>query len=92
MTRLIDCAKLGKPAQGLDTQPYPGELGKKIYAEISAEAWQLWINHQTTLINEYRLSMLDPKAREFLKVEMEKFLFGSGSAAPAGYVPPEGAK
>jgi Fe-S cluster biosynthesis and repair protein YggX len=88
MTRIIDCAKLGKPAEALTSQPYPGELGKKIYEQISAEAWQLWLSHQTMLINEYRLSMIDPKARDFLKVEMEKFLFGSGSAAPAGYVPP----
>jgi Fe-S cluster biosynthesis and repair protein YggX len=88
MTRIIDCAKLGKPADGMTSQPYPGELGKKIYEQISVEAWQLWLNHQTMLINEYRLSMIDPKARDFLKVEMEKFLFGSGSDAPAGYVPP----
>jgi Fe-S cluster biosynthesis and repair protein YggX len=88
MTRMIDCVKLGKEASALPTQPYPGELGKKIYEQVSEEAWQLWLNHQTMLINEYRLSMIDPKAREYLKVEMEKFLFGSGSDAPAGYVPP----
>jgi Fe-S cluster biosynthesis and repair protein YggX len=88
MTRIIDCMKLGKPAEGLSMQPYPGELGKKIYAHISADAWQLWLNHQTMLINEYRLSMIDPKAREFLKQEMEKFLFGNGSATPTGYTPP----
>jgi Fe-S cluster biosynthesis and repair protein YggX len=88
MTRMIDCVKLGKSAQGLNAQPYPGELGKKIYEQVSAEAWQLWLDHQTMLINEYRLSMIDPKAREYLKAEMEKFLFGSGSEAPAGFVPP----
>jgi Fe-S cluster biosynthesis and repair protein YggX len=87
MTRIIDCQKLGKPAEGLPAQPYPGELGKKIFEHISYEAWQLWLNHQTMLINEYRLSMMDPKAREFLKLEMEKFLFGSGSEKPAGFVP-----
>lgn len=87
MTRMIHCSKLGKEAEALDRQPYPGELGKKIFERISKEAWQLWLNHQTMLINEYRLSMLDPKAREFLATEMEKFLFGGGSAAPAGFVP-----
>jgi Fe-S cluster biosynthesis and repair protein YggX len=88
MTRFIECAKLKKQAEGLAAQPYPGELGKKIYAEISQEAWQMWLTHQTMLINEYRLSMLDPKAREFLAREMELFLFGSGSEKPTGYVPP----
>ncbi len=88
MTRIVNCAKLQKPAEGLAHPPYPGELGKKIYDNISAEAWQLWLAHQTMQINEYRLSMIDPKAREFLRGEMEKFLFGSGSDAPSGYIPP----
>lgn len=89
MTRMIDCAKLKKQAAGLEYQPYPGELGKRIYAEISQEAWQQWLAHQTMLINEYRLNMLDPKAREFLAREMELFLFESGGQKPAGYIPPE---
>ena len=89
MTRLVDCAKLSKKAPGLERQPYPGELGKKIYDTISEEAWALWLAHQTMLINEYRLSMLDPKARAFLAEEMEKFLFNGGSAKPSGYLPPE---
>jgi Fe-S cluster biosynthesis and repair protein YggX len=88
MSRIVNCAKLHKPAEGLTHPPYPGEMGKKIYENISAEAWQLWLAHQTMQINEYRLSMLDPKAREFLKGEMEKFLFGTGSETPSGYVPP----
>lgn len=87
MTRMIHCAKLQKQAEGLSNPPYPGELGKKIYEEISQEAWQQWLSHQTMLINEYRLSMLDPKAREFLAREMEMFLFGSGSQKPSGYIP-----
>lgn len=88
MTRMVHCSKLGKEAEGLSFTPYPGDLGQKIYDNISAEAWQLWINHQTMLINEYRLSMLDANAREFLRQEMEKFLFGGGSQAPSGYIPP----
>ena len=87
MTRIIHCATLKKEAEGLAQAPLPGELGKKIYEQISKEAWQLWLNHQTMLINEYRLSMIDPKARTFLMQEMEKFLFGIGSEKPAGYVP-----
>jgi len=87
MTRFIFCVKLQKEAEGLSAQPLPGELGKKIYDHISTEAWQQWVNHQTMLINENRLSMIDLKSRTFLLQEMEKFLFGSGSEKPAGYVP-----
>jgi len=87
MTRTVHCVKLGKEAEGLKFPPYPGELGKKIYDSVSAEGWKLWLAHQTMLINENRLALMDPKARKFLEMEMEKFFFGSGSAAPAGYVP-----
>lgn len=87
MSRLIHCVKLQKEAEGLDQAPLPGELGRKIYDQISKEAWQMWIAHQTMLINEYRLSMIDPKSRTFLMQEMDKFLFGSGSDKPAGYTP-----
>lgn len=89
MTRLIHCTKLQKEAEGLDKPPFPTDLGQKIYAEISKEAWKLWLGHQTMLMNEYRLSSIEPKARTFLIQEMEKFLFGEGSQAPEGYVPPE---
>jgi Fe-S cluster biosynthesis and repair protein YggX len=89
MPRTIPCIKLQRDAEGLDFAPYPGELGKRIYEQVSKEAWRQWLAHQTMLINENRLSPLDPKARKFLEGEMEKFLFGAGSAAPAGYVPPE---
>lgn len=88
MTRMVNCLKLGKEAEGLDLPPYPGELGKKIFNNVSKDAWQLWLRHQTMLINEYRLSPADPKARKFLEEEMEKFLFGEGSHLPEGYVPP----
>lgn len=87
MTRMIDCEKLGKEAEGLDAPPYPGALGQRIYAHISKQAWQSWTNHQTMLINEYRLSLIDPKSRQFLEEEMEKFLFGNGSEKPSGYTP-----
>jgi Fe-S cluster biosynthesis and repair protein YggX len=89
MTRRVQCAKLGKEAEGLDRPPYPGELGKRIYLNISKEAWQQWLNHQTMLINEYRLTPVEPKARQFLEQEMERFLFGEGAQVPEGYVPPE---
>lgn len=86
MTRMIHCSKLDKEAEGLTRAPIPGELGQRIYEHISQEAWNSWIAHQTMLINEYRLSLVDPKSRAFLLQEMEKFLFGAGSDKPAGYV------
>ncbi|MBS0556609.1 MAG: oxidative damage protection protein [Proteobacteria bacterium] len=89
MSRTVFCAKLQREAEGLGFAPYPGELGKRIYAQISQEAWRAWLGHQTMLINENRLSPLDPKSRRFLEAEMEKFLFGAGSQTPPGYSPPE---
>jgi len=89
MPRTVFCQKLQREAEGLAWLPYPGELGKRIYANISQEAWSAWLAHQTMLINENRLSPLDPDARKFLEREMEKFLFGAGSEKPAGYVPAE---
>jgi len=89
VARTIFCEKLQRDAEGLDFAPYPGPLGKRIFEHVSKAAWRAWLAHQTMLINENRLSPLDPNARKFLEAEMEKFLFGAGSAAPAGYVPPE---
>lgn len=85
MSRTVFCVKLQTESDGLDFAPYPGELGKKIYQHVSKQAWQQWLSHQTMLINEYRFSMTDPKAREFLAGEMEKFFFGEGSEKPSGY-------
>jgi Fe-S cluster biosynthesis and repair protein YggX len=79
---------LGREAEGLDRAPYPGELGQRIYDKVSKEAWQKWLAHQTMLINEYRLVLFEPKARQFLAGEMEKFLFGGGAKPPEGYVDP----
>lgn len=88
MTHTIFCIKLQKEAEGLDRSPYPGPLGDRIYTNVSKEAWQLWLRHQTLLINEHRLNMTDLKARQFLVVEMEKFFFGEGSDTPSGYSKP----
>lgn len=82
---LIFCTKLKKQAESLETAPFPGPLGEKILKEISAEAWKLWLAHQTILINEYRLNVIDPKSRQFLREELEKFLFGEGSEKPSQY-------
>lgn len=85
--RLIMCSKLKKEAEGLDDAPFPGALGQQIFEKISKEAWKMWLSHQTMLINEYRLSLIDSKARDFLKEEMIKFLFGEGSQKPQGFTP-----
>lgn len=84
---MIFCAKLKQEAEGLDAPPFPGPQGERLQQNISRQAWSMWLSHQTMLINEYRLSLSDPKAREFLANEREKFLFGDGSDAPAGFTP-----
>jgi Fe-S cluster biosynthesis and repair protein YggX len=89
MSRQVFCQKLNIDAEGLAFVPWPGELGKRVFAHISKQAWAEWLAHQTMLINENRLSPMDPKHRIFLEKEMEKFLFGDGSEKPAGYVAPE---
>ncbi|MDH3209072.1 MAG: oxidative damage protection protein [Burkholderiaceae bacterium] len=88
MPRTVNCAHLKKEAAGLEFQPYPGELGKRIYDHISQEAWQLWMKHQTMLVNENRLNLADLRARQYLARQMELFLFSEGAERPTGYVPP----
>jgi Fe-S cluster biosynthesis and repair protein YggX len=85
---MVNCVKLGKEAEGLDRPVYPGELGKRIFESVSKEGWQQWMKQQTMLINEYRLSPMDPKARKFLEEQMEKFFFGEGAETPPDFVPP----
>ena len=74
MSRMILCKKLGQQAEGLDDAPYPGEIGQYIYNNISKAAWDSWLGQQTMLINEYRLSVIEPESRELLETEMKKFL------------------
>ncbi len=87
MTRTVQCVVLGSESEGLERQPYPGDLGKRIFENVSKQAWQRWLGHQTMLINEYRLTPIEPKARQFLEKEMEKFFFGDGSEAPPDFQP-----
>jgi Fe-S cluster biosynthesis and repair protein YggX len=88
VARTVQCVLLKREAEGLDRPPYPGELGRRVYEQVSKEAWAQWLRHQTLLINEYRLTPIEPKARKFLEAEMEKFFFGAGSDAPQGFQPP----
>ncbi len=89
MTRRVDCSMFKKNLEGLEFPPYPGEMGQKIFDNVSRIAWQNWLNHQTMLINENRLSPINRDHRKYLEGEMEKFLFGDGSEKPEGYVAPE---
>lgn len=88
MSRTVFCQLHQREAEGLDFVPWPGELGKRVYAGIGKPAWAAWLAYQTKLINENRLSPLDPKHRAFLEGQMEKFLFGGDAEIPAGFVAP----
>ncbi len=88
MSRTVQCVRLKREAEGLERVPYPGELGKRIFESVSKEAWQEWLKHQTMLINENRLSPVNPQARKFLEEQMEQFFFGEGAELPPDYRPP----
>ena len=88
MARMVKCIKLGREAEGLDLPPYPGELGKRIWENVSKEAWQQWLRHQTMLVNENRLNLADPRARKYLQEQTERHFFGEGADTASGYVPP----
>jgi len=88
MARTVQCIKLGVEAEGLDFPPYPGELGKRIWQQVSKEAWAEWMRQQTMLVNENRLNLADVRARKYLAAQMEKHFFGEGADEAVGYVPP----
>lgn len=90
MSRLVQCVRLKEEAEGLDAQPFPGKNGLHIFENVSKQAWQEWLSHQTMLINEHRLTPFEPDAKRFLEQEREKFLFSEGASKPEGYVPPTG--
>ncbi len=89
MAKTVNCVKLGREAEGLDFPPLPGELGKRVFENVSKEAWQGWIKFQTMLINENRLSLADPRARKYLADQLEAYFFGPGADMPAGFTPPQ---
>lgn len=90
MSRMVKCVKLSKEAEGLQFAPLPGELGKRIFENVSQEAWQSWLEHQKMLVNENRLSLADPAARKYLMEQTEQYFFGTGADAASGYVAPAG--
>ncbi|GHT84173.1 putative Fe(2+)-trafficking protein [Betaproteobacteria bacterium] len=88
MTHVVNCVKLGREAEGLERPPVPGALGKRIYDNVSKDAWAQWVRHQTMLINENRLNLMDPRARQYLTEQMEKHFFSDGADQIQGFVPP----
>ncbi len=87
MTRMVKCLKLGVEVEGLDTPPFPGVNGQRIFDHISKQAWKEWLAMQTMIINERRLASFDPASKKILEEEREKFLFAGGFEMPEGYVP-----
>jgi Fe-S cluster biosynthesis and repair protein YggX len=87
MPRMVQCVKLGRELPGLDRPPVPGELGQRIYDQISAQAWDMWQEQSRLLINHYGLNLADPDARQLLRRQMEEFLFGDTERKPEGWVP-----
>lgn len=87
MPRVVKCVKLGREAEGLDFPPFPGELGKRLFENVSKEAWKVWLEQQKMLVNENRLNLADPAARRYLAEQTEKFFFGTGADVASGYVP-----
>lgn len=88
MSRMVHCVKLGREAEALDFPPMPGAIGQRLFDNVSKEAWQGWIKHQTMLINENRLNLADSRARQYLQQQLENYFFGSGADMPQGFVPP----
>ena len=88
-TRMVHCAKIGKELPGLDRIPWKGELGQRVYDNISKEAWKLWVEYSKMVMNEYRLNPLDPNSQKIMGEQMEQFFFGEGAKLPEGYVAPK---
>ena len=88
MPRSVFCQHEQRETEGLDFAPYPGELGQRIFAGVGKQAWAAWLAHQTMLINENRLSLADPRARQYLTQQLQNYFFGAGADMPNGFVPP----
>jgi Fe-S cluster biosynthesis and repair protein YggX len=87
MSRTVHCVKLGREAEGLDKQPIKGELGKRVYENVSKEAWKMWLEHSKILINEFRLDLMSETGQRIWMTELEKFFFGEGAELPKEFVP-----
>lgn len=89
MARMVQCVKLGRELPGLETPPFPGELGQRIYDHVSQQAWNMWQEQRTLIINHYGLQLADPEARKILREQMEEFFFGQDAKMPEGWIPEE---
>ena len=87
MPRMVKCVKLGRELPGLDALPFPGRLGERIYNEVSQQAWNMWPQQSTLVINHYGLNLADPQAQKLLMQQMEEFFFGAGAQMPEGWIP-----
>ena len=87
MLRMVQCVKLGREAEGLAKQPIKGELGLRVFENVSKDAWQMWLEHSKMLVNEYRLDLTTPEAQKLWMTELEKYFFGEGAQLPPGFVP-----
>jgi|UniRef100_E6QTL8 Fe-S cluster biosynthesis and repair protein YggX len=85
---MVNCIKLGREAEGLDFPPLPGEMGQKLYANVSKEAWAAWLRQQTMLVNENRLNLAEARARKYLMEQVEQYFFGDGGDKIEGFVAP----
>jgi len=88
-TRMVMCVKFGREMPGLDRVPWKGEIGKRVYDNVSKEAWKMWIEYSKMLMNEYRLNPLDPNSQRIMEEQLGQFFFGEGAKLPEGYVPPK---
>jgi Fe-S cluster biosynthesis and repair protein YggX len=90
MTRMVQCVKLGREAEGLEKPPLKGDIGKRVFENVSKEAWKMWLEHSKMLINEFRLDLLSEAGQRIWMTELEKYFWGEGSATPPPeYVPPK---
>ncbi len=85
--RMVKCVKFGRELPGLDRIPWKGEIGKRVYENVSKDAWKLWLEHSKMIMNEYRLNPLDPNSQKIMEEQLEQFFFGEGAKLPEGYVP-----
>ncbi len=88
--RIVHCVKFGRDLPGLDRIPWKGEIGKRVYENVSKDAWKMWLEHSKMVMNEYRLNPLDPSSQKIMEDQMEQFFFGEGAKLPEGYVPQRG--
>ncbi len=89
MARMVNCVKLGREAEGMKWKPFKDELGQRLFDNVSAEAWKMWLEHSKMIINEYRLDLLTPKDQAQLREQCEAYFFGEGAQLPPDFVAPK---